>query len=339
VEEKFLNSFFCPVCLYGGLGEAMLAVKPAELVCPQCDNKSPIVTGIPRFVDRNNYTASFGFQWNKHRRTQLDSHSALSLSKDRLLQATGWKDLIDASGLRVLEAGSGAGRFTEVLAATGARVWSFDYSSAVEANAANNGTSANLILFQGDIYQIPLADGYFDWVLCLGVIQHTPDPGTSFRSLARKVRPGGWLVLDVYTRSLGHAFQWKYLLRPITRRMDPRHLHGILVRLVPILLPVTQLLKRLLGPFGARLSPIVEYSQLGLSAELNAEWALLDSFDMYAPAHDHPQSMRTVRNWFIDAGFSEVEVFYGANGVVGRGRRVPPGVGGCNHPGNQQGKD
>jgi SAM-dependent methyltransferase len=269
----------------------------------------------------------------------LDSHSALSLSKDRLLRATGWKDLSDASGLRVLEAGSGAGRFTEVLAATGARVWSFDYSSAVEANAANNDTSENLILFQGDIYQIPLADGYFDWVLCLGVIQHTPDPEASFRSLASKVRPGGWRGLDVYTRSLGHAFQWKYLLRPITRRMDQRHLYRILVKLVPILLPVTQLLKRLLGPLGARLSPIVEYSQLGLSSELNAEWALLDSFDMYAPAYDHPQSMRTVRNWFTVAGFSEVEVFYGPNGVVGRGRRVSPGANGYNHAGIQQGND
>ena len=44
----------------------------------------PIVNGIPRFVDRDNYASDFGSQWNRFSRTQLDSHSQLTLSEDRL---------------------------------------------------------------------------------------------------------------------------------------------------------------------------------------------------------------------------------------------------------------
>jgi len=55
------------------------------------------------------------------------------------------------AGERVLEVGSGAGRFTEVILKTGARVYSFDLSDAVLANYANNAQYPDLCLFQGDL--------------------------------------------------------------------------------------------------------------------------------------------------------------------------------------------
>ncbi len=67
--------------------------------------------------------------------------------------------------------------------------------------------------------------------------------------------------------------------------------------------------------------PIVEYSYLGLPAELNKQWATLDTFDMYSPAHDQPQSLKTVKRWFDQAGFCDIIVSYGPNGIVGKGRR------------------
>lgn len=69
------------------------------------------------------------------------------------------------------------------------------------------------------------------------------------------------------------------------------------------------------------MSPIVEYSGLGLGKTLNEKWALLDSFDMYSPAHDHPQSIGTVERWFKEAGFIDINLCYGANGIVARGRK------------------
>jgi hypothetical protein len=109
------------------------------------------------------------------------------------------------------------------------------------------------------------------------------------------------------------------LLRPITKRMNKRTLYRIVENLVPILIPVSKGLRKLAGRAGSRLIPIVEYSHIELPADLNRQWAILDTFDMYSPAHDHPQSLAEVRRWFTSAGFTEVDVRKGPNGVVGSG--------------------
>ena len=294
-------------------------VAQGALVCLGCKATFEITGGIARFVLRENYAGTFGYQWNIHRKTQLDSYTGLPISRDRLFGVTGWARHLQ--GETILEAGSGAGRFTEILVATGANVFSFDFSSAVDANFANNGKCDNLNLFQGDIFNIPLRPQSFDKVLCLGVIQHTPDPARVFCSLVDQVRPGGELVIDAYTRSLVALLQWKYLLRPLTKRMPSETLYKIISSVVPLLLPLAAFLRRVAGKLGARLVPIVEYSHLGLPAELNRQWAILDTFDMYSPAHDHPQSLATVRSWFERAGFENIIVAYGPNGVVGKGTK------------------
>ena len=294
-------------------------IENGWLVSVDGQQRHPIRNGIPRFVPISNYADSFGFQWNLHARTQLDSYSGLPISHDRLWAAIGGKT--DLQGQLLLEAGSGAGRFTEVLAASGADLVTFDYSSAVDANARNQAPSPLLHFLQVDIFNIPLAEATFDKVLCLGVLQHTPDPQAAFRSLAKYVRPGGQLVIDVYARNFAALLQWKYLLRPITRRMRKESLYRLIEVVTPMLVPLARLLRKVAGRLGARLVPIVEYSHLGLSRELNVQWAILDTFDMYSPAHDHPQSLASVTRWFQQAGFTDINVRRGLNGVVGSGRR------------------
>jgi len=289
------------------------------LKCCRCLAEYPVVANIPRFVPGENYADSFGFQWNKHRKTQLDSFSGLDISKRRVEEATGWP--ADLSGQCILEAGSGAGRFTEILVKTGAEVYSFDYSTAVDANYLNNGHNKNLHLFQGDIFNIPFAPATFDKVICLGVIQHTPDPAKAFSSLARQVKPGGELVIDVYRDDLPARLQWKYLLRPFTKRIEQQKLYRLIARLATVLVPLSRMLRKIAGRAGARLVPIVEYSHLGLPDELNKEWAVLDTFDMLSPEYDYPQSLAAVQRWFDEAGFIEVQVRNGLNGVVGQGRK------------------
>jgi SAM-dependent methyltransferase len=306
--------FRCTQC-----GHSPLALTAECYECPSCVARYPVVRGIPRFVDAENYAATFGLQWNLHARTQLDSHTGKPISRERLLNVTQWPD--DMRGQIVLEAGSGAGRFTEVLLATGADVYSFDYSSAVDANHRNNGGKHNLRLFQGDIFDIPLQHAAFDKVLCFGVLQHTPDPERAFHNLTLFVKPGGEIAIDVYAWSVAAAMQWKYLLRPLTRRMPPGRLYAALATIVPKLFPAARFMRRHFGRPGARLVPIAEYSHLGFSDSLNEHWALLDTFDMYSPAHDHPKTVRQVTRWFADAGFEDVRVGRGPNGIVGRGRR------------------
>ena len=321
-----LNLFRCPFCRQGPLTvvEPAYAATPERLdggmlACNGCARRYPIRSGVLRCVPDEEYAGSFGFQWNKFRGTQLGSHTGIPLSRNRLFQVTQWSSQLE--GQRVLEAGSGAGRFTEVLLSTGATVFSFDLSSAVEANRANNGANPRLNLFQASIFDIPLQEGCFDKVMCLGVIQHTPDPERAFASLARMLKPGGEIAVDVYARHLHALLSWKYLLRPWLRRMDRQKLFRLVERSVNLLLPLAVGLRKVAGRFGARLMPILEYSHLNLPPQTNREWAILDTFDMYSPAHDHPRSITEVRAWFEAAGLEQVVVEFGPNGVVARGRR------------------
>lgn len=322
MKQDALNYFVCKKCNQNTLSLVNTENKEimeAILQCNSCAAKYTVKNGIPRFDAEDNYATSFGFQWNMHRKTQLDSYTGHSISRERLFGVTGWPQKM--TGQVILEAGSGAGRFTEVLLETGATLYSFDYSSAVDANWANNGAKSNLNLFQADIFNIPLRKKSFDKVICLGVIQHTPNPEKAFQSLLQYVRPGGELVIDVYSKKLTALLQWKYVLRPVTKRINKSILYKTIEHLTPVLLPISILLRRIAGRFGSRIMPIVEYSNLGLSYELNKQWAILDTFDMYSPAHDHPQSLTTVKRWFSEAGFTDIYVGYGPNGVVGRGKR------------------
>jgi len=312
---RHLQRLACPRCR----GSLALREAAAALACAACDVTYPVVNGVIRFVGTEHYAGSFGLQWNLHRRTQLDSYTGIPLSRTRLFQVSGWPE--DMRGQTILEAGSGAGRFTEVLVTTGAEVLSLDLSTAVDANYANNGHHANLCLMQADMSAIPVRPGSMDKVMCLGVLQHTPDPAAAFRSLTAYVRPGGELVIDVYAARLRSLISWKYALRPLTTRMNQQRLHRWIAAVTPRLVPLAAGLYRTFGKAGPRLLPIVQYDHLGLSPTLNRDWAVLDTFDMYAPAHDHPKTIGTVRRWFEEAGFVDVTVAYGPNGVIGRGRR------------------
>lgn len=309
-----LDLLVCTACATG-----KLTAQDDHLLCTNCAKTFPIVRGVPRFVPDSGYAESFGFQWNLHAGTQLDSFTGKPISRNRLFEASKWAT--DLSGQTILEAGSGAGRFTEVLVTTGATIISCDLSSAVDANYRSNGTNANLLIAQASLLDLPVRPRSIEKVMCLGVIQHTPDPEKSFSCLADCVRPGGELVIDVYAARLRSLLSWKYLLRPITRRMDGKKLYRLIERVAPILLPASDFLYRILGRFGLRLLPIVQYPELQLPRDLALRWSVLDTFDMYSPAHDHPQTLATVKRWFESAGFTDIVVVYGPNGIVGRGRR------------------
>ena len=309
--------FICPNCIKVGAVSSFQSSE--DMLCRICKRDYPRINNIARLTGEENYADSFGFQCSIFGKTQLDSFIEKSISKDRLFEVTQWNS--DLEGQNILEAGSGAGRFTEVLVKNKANIYSFDYSNAVEANYLNNGHNSNLTIFQGDIYKIPFSDDTFDHVLCLGVLQHTPDPRNSFICLSKKLKKGGYLYIDIYLKSFRHSLQWKYILRPITKRLPKEFLFSLIKKAVPIFLHLTQLLKYLFGRYGARLSPIQEFSELNLPPEINKDWAILDTFDMYSPEHDHPRKKEDVESWFEELGFSDVSVWYGKNGVVGRGRK------------------
>lgn len=286
----------------------------------------PIVNGIPRFVPQDNYAQGFGKQWNIFRRTQLDSFTGLKLSEERLKRCLG-EDLVNLNGKRILEAGSGAGRFTEILIKYGATVHSFDFSNAVEANAKNNGDSQNLTLVQADIRLIPFRQSSYDYVICLGVLQHTPDPEESIRSLWKMVKPGGQLVFDHYRKKIRN-----YLPPPFG-------VAGLFYRQFILRLPLEKQFQTVKNIFDfwfpiiwrfrdsvtiqlilSRLTPIVMYyPSFGLrDREMYYEWMLLDTHDAMTDTYKHRRTRRQIEKLLWAVGATEVTAVNGGNGVEAR---------------------
>lgn len=326
MQVELLELLRCPVS-----GEALRLEQAEEsagrivsgvLVAAGSGQRYPIRNFVPRFVGASNYADNFGMQWNKFRHTQLDSHSGHPISADRFWKATGWRPE-DLAGKWVLDVGCGAGRFAEVALDAGAKVVALDYSSAVDACYANLKQHAGLHVVQGDIYALPFLQRAFPLVYSLGVLQHTPDVGKAFAALPPMVADGGQLCVDYYFKRIRTMLHTKYLLRPLTTRMQPPRLFAILEKHVPALLRVSQVLGSvpLLGKGLQRIVPVIDYTGIyPLSAQQLQEWALLDTFDALAPAYDNPQTPRTVRAWFDAAGFREVEVFHEGH-LVGRGHK------------------
>src|SRR5687767_8679476 len=185
-------------------------------------NIFPVSKGVLRLVSDDNYTASFGFQWNKFQKTQIDrDNNNTKQSAERFFAQTNW-DKEDLTGKDVLEVGSGAGRFSQVfLDHTNGNLYSVDYSDAVSANYRNNGHHGERFkLFQASIYEMPFPDNSFDKVFCFGVLQHTPDFKQSVKCLIDKVKPGGEVVVDFYPiNGWWTKLHSKYILRPITKKM------------------------------------------------------------------------------------------------------------------------
>jgi SAM-dependent methyltransferase len=305
--------------------------RDGDRLVDEAGNAFPIVAGVPRICEADNYAGNFGKQWNLFSRTQLDDPQAgMTLSERRFFTQSAWAPE-SLAGLDVLEVGSGAGRFSRaILEKTTANLWSVDYSSAVEANFAENGAIApsRFHLFQASVYELPFPDNSFDRVFCFGVLQHTPDFEASVRALIAKARPGGRIAVDFYARrNLLSTVNAKYLLRPLSKRMP----HDKLLKLIDKNLDwLTRSFDALngigLGAF-TRFLPIVDLRFLPkqLSPAERREWALLDTFDMFSPEHDHPQRIADVADMFerhgasVDfAGYVDVD---GAKAAVVRGTR------------------
>jgi SAM-dependent methyltransferase len=273
-----------------------LAETGAGLTCTACNASYPRIKDVPRFVGAEFYSGSFGYQWNRFSRTQLDSANGSSRSRDAFVEKTGWR-LEDLKGKTILDAGCGMGRFAEVAADAGAEVHGVDLSTAVEAAARNIGARANVNLYQADIFKLPFADGSFDYIYSLGVLHHTPDTRKAFLSLTRLLKPGGKISIWVYVDA---EFIWKYrgdeILRPLTTRL-PKPLLLSLCRVAVPLYYVHKLPK--LGTLSFMMMPT--------SLDPDPGWRWLDTFDWYSPKYQFKHTQEEVRGWFREAGMTDIK--------------------------------
>lgn len=325
MRMRLLDLVRCPECRQrlaltddkNSRSDAAGEVATGALACTGCARTFPIVGGIPRFVGADNYAGSFGYQWTKFDRTQLDENLGVPLSAQRFAEETGWPASL--AGELVLEAGSGMGRFTRCAAATGAEVVTFDYSAAIDANYRNNRHLKNIHFVQADITRPPFAAETFDRAFCFGVLQHTPNPEQSFKALVPLVKRNGQFVSDVYRKSWKTMFWGQYALRVITRRIPPEKLFPVVEQYFSVVHAATGLLLPINSHFSKLISLMLgtaDYRGLyPIDPDVMREWCLLDTFDKLSPTFDKPQTLSDVRRWFDGLDVAACDVRPGYNGL------------------------
>lgn len=285
----------------------------------------PVVRGVPRFVDAESYAASFGVEWTRFPTTQLDSHNGTRISATRFEQLTGLPPSAFA-GKRVLEAGCGMGRFLDVLAAAGAQAIGADMSAAVEPAARNLSRWNDAHVIQADLFHLPFGAS-FDLVYSFGVLHHTPDPAAALRAIARHVRPGGMLIVWVYSLGASSGITTRAVPRPhqlygALLRMLPQARHeAVLERYTEIALAARDAVR---GNRPARRAldvalPIQDLEAKGplqdgfeadgdqaLRAELRFEWAHHSAYDLLTPTYFSQHRVDEVLGWARDAGLVDI---------------------------------
>lgn len=279
-----------------------------ELVSADGARRYPIVREIPRFVGSDLYTRSFSFEWNVHQQTQLDSIRGDTSSADIFRRKTGLGP-DDVRGKLVLDAGIGAGRFTDVLVTWGARVVGVDLSYAVEAAAQNFGHLPQVLVGQADIGRLPFRTGTFDYIVSIGVLHHTPDTRRYASFLPRFLKPGGELAIWVYPAEGDYLARRPWI--PFTSRIPRRTFYRFCRTFVPWVHrhPHSALVQfiRMVFPFSAQ--------GLGLENDI------LDTFDGYSPRYHGVHSPAEVEGWFREFGLVDVRRLDWPSAV--RGRRAP----------------
>jgi 2-polyprenyl-6-hydroxyphenyl methylase/3-demethylubiquinone-9 3-methyltransferase len=109
-------------------------------------------------------------------------------------------------GKTALDVGCGAGLLCEPLARLGAKVTGMDASPEVIAVAREHAAAMSLDIDYraGDVQQL---EGQFDLITSLEVIEHVAEPASFMKALAKRLAPGGLLIL-----STPNATGWSKLM-------------------------------------------------------------------------------------------------------------------------------
>ena len=282
-------------------------------VCPACKRAYPNVHGSARFVDANNYAASFGFQWHRYQKTQLD-HNEVREADEHFRMKTGLRPE-ELKGRLVLDVGCGMGRFAEVATRWGARVVGIDLSDAAEV-AAKNLQDREFVAFQADVFALPFAPESFDLIYSIGVLHHTPDCEAAVKALSKYLKPGGILAVWLYS-GYNKWYRFSDFWRGYTHKMKPETLHRFLKIAVPVLYHLDRGLRRV--PLVGKPAAGAIHHVFPVNRQNDPEARLLDTFDWYSPKYQSKHTYEQVFRWYEVMGMEDMRI--GDCSIAVRGRK------------------
>lgn len=218
MTPRLLALLCCPAC-----GGELTLLPPADhgpegegrLRCG-CGSSYAVRGGIPRLLvmDRAQQRTqrSFGKQWRYFFR--MDEAFAPDL-----FRYMGSLDRTFFDGKLGLDVGCGFGRHAYYASQLGAEMVAADFSQAIESASQNLRDLPKVHLVQANLYRLPFRPGTFDFIYSLGVLHHLPDPEAGFRALVPLLKPGGTIIIWVYSNTRRWINEALEAVRRVTTRL------------------------------------------------------------------------------------------------------------------------
>ena len=229
----------------------------------------------------------------------------------------------------IIELGSGAGRFTEILLSSQCYVVSIEMSSAIHANALNN-KSNKIIYIKTSLNNLSFLNELFDYVLCYGVAQHTPNILKTYKDCFSLAKKGGKISIDHYEKL--SYLTLKNLWRPLTKRINSEVLFKIIKFYIPIIFSIDTFIKtKLPNPLRTLLRfllplPCVNYTnKKNIPQERSKliEWAIMDTFDVLGAKYDTPLTSNELADIAKKIRLNNFEVKKGDPVIILNGTKYP----------------
>ena len=156
----------------------------------------------------------------------------------------------------------------------------------------------------------------FDVIYSIGVLHHTPDCEAAVKALDKYLKPGGLLVVWLYS-GYNKWYRFSDFWRRYTHKMKPETLHGILKVAVPFFYNLQQGLKHV--PLVGRPAAGLVHHVFPVNRQKDPEARMLDTFDWYSPKYQSKHTYEQVFKWYEAMGMEDMRV--GEISIAVRGRK------------------
>jgi carbamoyltransferase len=210
VEERPGSADFLEDALECPCGSGFTLARGNGEMVSDCGHRFPITDGIPqlfwphdRVGDPGDVTERVKAFYEETPFPNYDDHDSVRSLIEKARRGKYARDL-DAAipyNATVLEVGCGTGQLSNFLGVSCRRVVGADLclnSLRLGEQFRREQNLSRVRFTQVNLFRPPFQKGYFDVVLCNGVLHHTSDPRGGFASLVSLVRPGGYIVIGLY---------------------------------------------------------------------------------------------------------------------------------------------